>query len=56
MSCFPSEKEFLKLTKKGNLIPVYKEILGDLETPVSAYFKIAKKTKYSLHFCSCNYL
>ncbi len=44
---FPSEKEFLELTKKGNLIPVYKEILGDLETPVSAYFKIADKTKYS---------
>ncbi|MBF0521820.1 MAG: anthranilate synthase component I [Candidatus Omnitrophica bacterium] len=44
---YPSEKEFLQLTKKGNLIPVYKEILGDLETPVSAYFKIAKDAKYS---------
>jgi len=42
-----SEQEFLKLTKKGNLIPVYKEILGDLETPVSAYFKIAQNAKYS---------
>ena len=42
-----TEQEFLKLTKKGNLIPVYKEILGDLETPVSAYFKIAQNTKYS---------
>ena len=47
MRTFPSEKEFLKLSKKGNLIPVYKEILGDLETPVSAYMKIAKKTKFS---------
>lgn len=44
---FPSQQEFLKLTKKGNLIPVYKEVLGDLETPVSAYFKIAHKAKYS---------
>lgn len=44
---FPSEKEFLNLTKQGNLIPVYKEILGDLETPVSAYLKIARKSKYS---------
>ncbi|MBN1869636.1 MAG: anthranilate synthase component I [Candidatus Omnitrophica bacterium] len=44
---FPSEKKFLELTKKGNLIPVYKEILGDLETPVSAYFKTAHKAKYS---------
>ena len=47
MSFVPSEKEFLDLTKKGNLIPVYKEILGDLETPVSAYFKIASDSKYS---------
>ncbi|MBU2541377.1 MAG: anthranilate synthase component I [Candidatus Omnitrophica bacterium] len=38
---YPSEKEFLKLAKKGNLIPVYKQILADLETPVSAYSKIA---------------
>ena len=44
---FPSEKEFLKLAEKGNLVPVYKEILGDLETPVAAYFKIAHKAKYS---------
>ncbi len=44
---FPASKEFLNLTKQGNLIPVYKEILGDLETPVSAYFKIARKAKYS---------
>lgn len=42
-----SEKEFLNLTKQGNLIPVYREIPGDLETPVSAYFKIAGKSKYS---------
>jgi len=44
---FPSEKEFLDLTKQGNLIPVYREISGDLETPVSAYFKVAGKSKYS---------
>lgn len=43
----PSEKEFLELTKKGNLIPVYREILADLETPVSAYLKIAEKSAYS---------
>lgn len=44
---FPNEKDFLKLTKKGNLIPVYKDIIADLETPVSAYFRIAQDTKYS---------
>lgn len=44
---YPSEKEFIKLAKKGNLIPVYKEILADLETPVSAYLKISRKSDYS---------
>ena len=37
----PSLKEFKKLSKSGNLIPVYKEILADLDTPVSAYMKIS---------------
>ena len=44
---FPSEKEFLSLAEKGNLIPVYKEILADLETPVSAYLKMRGDSKYS---------
>ncbi|HOY10502.1 MAG TPA: anthranilate synthase component I [Candidatus Omnitrophota bacterium] len=43
----PDLNEFLKLTKKGNLIPVYDEILGDLDTPVSAYYKLADKNGYS---------
>lgn len=38
---YPTEKEFIKLSKKGNLIPVYKEIVADMETPVSAFRKIA---------------
>ncbi|MBI2095193.1 MAG: anthranilate synthase component I [Candidatus Omnitrophica bacterium] len=37
---FPDKKKFLRLAKKGNLIPVYREILADLETPVSAFMKI----------------
>ena len=36
----PSLEEFKNLSKSGNLIPVYKEILADLDTPVSAYMKI----------------
>jgi anthranilate synthase component 1 len=36
----PSLKEFLKLTQKGNVIPVYKEINADLDTPVSAFLRI----------------
>lgn len=42
----PTLKEFLKLSKQGNVIPVYKEINADLETPVSAFLKI-KKENYS---------
>ncbi len=38
----PSKSEFLKLAKQGNLIPVYREILADAETPVLAYQKLRK--------------
>jgi anthranilate synthase component 1 len=38
----PSLKEFLKLSSRGNVIPVYKEINADLDTPVSAFLKIKK--------------
>jgi anthranilate synthase component 1 len=43
----PSEKEFLALSKKGNLIPVYKEILGDLDSPVSAYYKLTEGQRHA---------
>jgi len=36
----PSREEFLNLANQGNLIPVYREILADMETPVSAFCKI----------------
>ena len=38
---YPSKKEFLKLSKRGNLVPVYKRVLADLETPVSAFIKMS---------------
>jgi len=38
----PSKDEFLKLAAQGNLIPVFREILADMETPVSAYQKLVK--------------
>jgi len=37
---FPSEKDFCQLAAQGNLVPVYREILADMETPVSAFRKI----------------
>jgi anthranilate synthase component 1 len=36
----PSFSEFVQMSKQGNLIPVYQELLADIETPVSAYLKI----------------
>ncbi len=46
---YPSLKEFLKLSNSSNVIPVYKEINADLDTPVSAFLKI-KKDDYSFLF------
>jgi anthranilate synthase component 1 len=37
---FPTLSEFTSATAHGNLIPVYREILADMETPVSAFKKI----------------
>jgi anthranilate synthase component 1 len=37
---YPDKKEFIKLSEKGNLIPVYREMIADMETPVSAFEKI----------------
>src|SRR5208337_2551284 len=45
---FPDFDEFKSLTRQGNLIPVYKEILGDIETPVSAFLKLGKKPSFLL--------
>ena len=39
---YPSLEEVDKLADKGNLVPIYREINADLETPVSAYLKIAR--------------
>jgi len=36
----PSPSEFIEKTKAGNLIPVYREILADEDTPVSAYERL----------------
>ena len=42
MTYHPSLEEFKEKAGQGNLIPVYKEILADLDTPVSAYMKISQ--------------
>lgn len=37
---YPSRDIFTTLAKKGNLIPVYREIMADMDTPVSAFRKL----------------
>ncbi|NVN90227.1 MAG: anthranilate synthase component I [Desulfuromonadales bacterium] len=39
MAC-PDFTTFLELSHKGNLIPVYREIMADMDTPVSAFRKL----------------
>ena len=42
----PSYREFCQLAKQGNLVPVYQELLMDLETPLS-FFKRLERDKYA---------
>ena len=42
----PSFEEFRVLAKRGNLIPVYQELLMDLETPLS-FFKRLERDRYA---------
>ena len=37
----PSAEEFGRLSRKHSLIPVYRTVVADLETPVSAFLRIA---------------
>jgi anthranilate synthase component 1 len=39
---YPSLEEVEAMAGKGNLVPVYRSINADLETPVSAYLKVAR--------------
>jgi anthranilate synthase component 1 len=47
MKITPSREEFHRLSAQGNLIPVFTELAADMETPVSAYYKISEGEKYS---------
>jgi anthranilate synthase component I len=42
----PSFKEFCQFARQGNLIPVYQELLMDLETPLS-FFKRLERDRYA---------
>lgn len=42
----PSFKQFCEVAKQGNLVPVYQELLMDLETPLS-FFKRLERDRYA---------
>lgn len=43
----PDFREFQRLARHGNLIPIYEILPADLLTPVSAYLRIAQGARYS---------
>jgi len=43
----PTFRQFERLAKQGNLIPVYDVFSADLLTPVSAYLRLAQGARYS---------
>jgi anthranilate synthase component I len=45
---YPDLESFKSLSVKGNLIPVYREILADTETPVSAALKLGGSPSFLL--------
>lgn len=44
---FPDFSEFSALAQQGNFIPVYQEWVADLDTPVSAWYKVCAGQPYS---------
>ncbi|MEA5552248.1 anthranilate synthase component I [Anabaena cylindrica UHCC 0172] len=44
---FPDFTQFKKLALEGNFVPVYQEWVADLDTPVSAWYKVCADQPYS---------
>jgi anthranilate synthase component 1 len=44
---FPDFAQFSALSQQGNFIPVYQEWVADLDTPVSAWYKVCAGQPYS---------
>ena len=40
---YPTLEQVRAMRGEGNLVPVYREILADMETPVSAFLKVAPR-------------
>jgi len=43
----PDYKTFCRLARRGNLVPVYDTLTADLLTPVAAYLRVARESRYS---------
>jgi len=43
MNIHPTRSEFVRLAAQGNILPVYADLMADLETPVSAYAKLRSR-------------
>ena len=46
----PSRDEFPRLARQGNVIPIFAELIGDAETPVSALAKLCSSAGHSFLF------
>jgi anthranilate synthase component 1 len=46
----PRAQEFATLSKEGQTVPIYREILADTATPVSAYMKLRAQSDYTFLF------
>lgn len=44
---FPTREQFLEQAAQGVLVPVWSDLLADVETPLSAYWKLAHDETYS---------
>ncbi|MEO0887415.1 MAG: anthranilate synthase component I, partial [Cyanobacteria bacterium J06648_10] len=44
---FPDFETFKAIAKQGNFVPVYQEWVADLDTPVSAWYKVCAGQPYS---------
>ena len=44
---FPDFSDFSQLALQGNFVPVYQEWIADLDTPVSAWYKVCAGQPYS---------
>ncbi|MBP0022022.1 MAG: anthranilate synthase component I [Cyanobacteria bacterium SBLK] len=44
----PDFSQFCELAKQGNFVPVYQEWVADLETPVSAWYKVCAGQPYNI--------